>query len=82
MLALGHGVPTVSSTGHLFDPQLRQIADCEATPEAFAEGLERLVVDADERRKLAQRSSRYHAIASVDILAGRLLMDLMPEAMA
>ncbi|MDP3775182.1 MAG: hypothetical protein Q8Q85_13045 [Gemmatimonadales bacterium] len=82
MLALAHGVPTVSSTGHLFDPRLRQIADCEATPEAFAERLERLVVDADERRKLAQRSSRYHAIASVDILAGRLLMDLMPEAMA
>ena len=81
MLALVHGVPTVSSTGRLFDPQLREIADCEATPEAFAARLERLVADANERRKLAQRSYRYHAMASIDILAGRLLMDLVPEAM-
>jgi glycosyltransferase involved in cell wall biosynthesis len=81
MLALAHGVPTVSSTGHLFDPQLREMADCEPTPEAFATRLERLVQDAEERRELALRSHRYHAIASVDILAGRLLMDLMPEAM-
>jgi hypothetical protein len=81
MLALAHGIPTVSSTGHLFDPRLREMADCEPTPEAFAARLERLVLDAEERRKLALRSHRYHAIASVDILAGRLLMDLMPEPM-
>jgi hypothetical protein len=81
MLALAHGIPTVSSTGHLFDPQLREMADCEPSPETFAARLETLVQNTEERRKLAARAGRYHAVASVDILAGRLLRDLMPEAM-
>ncbi len=81
MLALIHGIPTVSSTGHLFDPTLQQLADCEPTTETFAARLETLVLSAEERRKLALHADRYHVIASIDILAKRLLMDLMPEAM-
>ena len=80
MLALAHGVPTVSSTGHLFDPQLRQIADCEPSADAFAGRLERLAGDAVERRELALRSQGYCDLASVEVLAARLRTDLMPEA--
>lgn len=78
MLALAHGVPTVSSTGHLFDQRLSLVADCAPTVEAFTERLERLVVDPDERRALAERSSRSHEFVSPDILARRLISDLLP----
>ena len=45
MLALATGIPTVSSEGHLFDPTVAALAECEKTPDAFAERLARLVAD-------------------------------------
>jgi glycosyltransferase involved in cell wall biosynthesis len=72
MLALAHGIPTVSSTGHQFDATLAELAACEGSADAFAARLERLVDSPAERRELAQRAGRYAEVASVEILARRL----------
>lgn len=76
MLALAHGVPTVSSTGHLFDPAMHELAACESSSDAFAERVARLVADPSERGALALRSRSYHSTASVDGLARQLVADL------
>jgi len=76
MFALAHGVPTVSSTGHLYDPALGQIADCEPSAEAFAARLVELVGDPQRRAALAERAKGYWSAASVEVLARRLLADL------
>lgn len=76
MLALAHGVPTVSSRGHLFDPQLEALAACPADEDAFAAEVERLVADPTARRGLAQRAAGYADVASVDVLARIISSDL------
>jgi glycosyltransferase involved in cell wall biosynthesis len=76
MLALAHGVPTVSSTGPLFDSQLAGIAACESSPEAFAARVERLVTSPSDRAAVARRSAGYDAVASGHVLARQLAADL------
>ena len=76
MLALAHGVATVSSEGHLFDPGLRALAACEPSERGFAERIASLTADPAQRAELAARSSGYGAIASVECLAARLVRDL------
>ncbi|HXY69988.1 MAG TPA: hypothetical protein VEH62_11105 [Gemmatimonadales bacterium] len=76
MLALAHGVPTVSSTGPLFDPRLAELAACEETSAAFATRLTRLVLNPGERAAMAARAQGYRTKASVEVLARQLLNDL------
>ncbi len=76
MFALAHGVPTVSSMGHLYDPALAQIAACEPSAEAFTARLVELVSDPARRAALAERAKHYGSIASVEVLAQQLLTDL------
>jgi glycosyltransferase involved in cell wall biosynthesis len=76
MLALAHGVPTVSSTGPLFDQRLSELAACEATSAAFAARLARLVMNQGERAAQAARAQGYRTKASVEVLARQLLNDL------
>jgi hypothetical protein len=78
MLALAHGVPTLSSTGHLFDQRLSEVADCARSEAVFAERLVQVVEDPGERRALAERSSRSQEFVSADTLARRLTSDLLP----
>jgi hypothetical protein len=80
MLALAHGVPTVSSEGPLFDPDLRALAACEPDPAAFAGRLEELVRDADARARWAAAARGYAGRASVERLATILREDLEPAA--
>ena len=76
MFALAHGVPTVSSMGHLYDPALAQIAACEPSAEAFTARLAELVGNPLRRAALAERATGYGSIASVEMLARQLLTDL------
>jgi len=76
MFALAHGVPLVSSTGHLFDPQLSGLAACETTPDGFAARVLQLIEDAAARAALAERAGRYAATASVEALARTIVDDL------
>ena len=76
MFALANGVPTVSSTGHLYDPALGRIAACEPTPDAFAARLVALAGDPAARAALAERAKGYWDIASIEVLARQLLTDL------
>ena len=76
MLALAHGVATVSSTGPLFDQRLSELAACEATPAAFAARLTRLVLNQGERAAQAARAQGYRTKASVEVLARQVLNDL------
>lgn len=76
MLALAHGVATVSSTGPLFDPRLTELAACESTPDAFASRLARLVLNPGERSALAARTAGFRTKASVEVLARMIATDL------
>jgi hypothetical protein len=76
MLALAHGVPTVSSTGPLFDGRLMELAACESTPDAFASRLARLVMNLGERSALAARTAGFRTKASVEVLAKMIASDL------
>ena len=76
MFALAHGVPTVSSIGHLFDPSLGGIAACEASSRDFTTRLAELVADPARRAALAERARGYAAFASTDALARQLITDL------
>ena len=79
MLALATGIPTVSSEGHLFDPTVAALAECEKTPDAFAERLARLVADPAARKAAAARTARYAQLASIETLARTLAHDLEPR---
>ena len=76
MLALEHGVATVSSEGHLFDPSLRALADCAASADAFANRIARLVDSPAERAAVAKKAAGYAAQASIESLAARMVKDL------
>lgn len=77
MTALAHGIPLVSSRGHLFDPALAGAAACERTPEEFGATVRALVTDADRRRALgAAALAFYRDHASVDVLAARVAADV------
>jgi glycosyltransferase involved in cell wall biosynthesis len=76
MLALAHGIPVVSSEGHLFDASLRALAACETDPPAFAERLAQFVDDPALRAAWAQRATGYGEQASIEALARRMLRDL------
>jgi glycosyltransferase involved in cell wall biosynthesis len=76
MLALAHGVATVSSTGPLFDHRLTELAACESTPDAFASRLARLVMNPGERAALAARTAGFRTKASVEVLARMIASDL------
>ena len=76
MLALAHGIPVVSSEGHLFDPSLRALAACEPDPTAFAERLAQLVDDPALRAAWSLRANGYGEQASIEALARRMLRDL------
>ena len=76
MLALAHGIPTVSSTGPLFDPRLADLAACEASAGALSERLARLMRHPAERAALAARAAGYRDIASVEVLARHVVADL------
>lgn len=76
MFALAHGIATVSSEGHLFDPDLRALADCESDAEAFAARIAELVQDPAARSRLAERAHGYGAQASIESLARRMARDL------
>lgn len=76
MLALAHGVPTVSSTGPLYDRRLMELAACESTPDAFASRLARLVLNPGERSALAARTAGFRSKASVEVLARMIASDL------
>jgi glycosyltransferase involved in cell wall biosynthesis len=76
MFALAHGVPTVSSTGHLYDPALGRIAACEPSAEAFTARLIELAGDPARRAALAERAKGYRSVASMEVLAQQLITDL------
>lgn len=76
MLALAHGIPVVSSEGHLFDPDLRALATCESSPANFAVRLGLLVDDHVLRAAWARRATGYGERASMESLARRMLHDL------
>jgi len=76
MLALAHGVPTISSTGHLFDPQLEALAACPSDAGAFAAAVERVALDAGARKELAGQAAAYGRTASVEVLARIIIADL------
>jgi hypothetical protein len=76
MLAIASGVATVSSTGHLFDTMMHELARCEADPVSFAAAVTELVDDASKRELLALRTRRYAELASVEALALKLAGDL------
>ena len=76
MLALATGIPTVSSTGHLFDGTMRELARCESTADAFGAALLELAQDAAARRALAERASGYARLASMERLAEIVTADL------
>lgn len=80
MLALAHGIATVSSEGHLFDPSLRALADCEPNAEAFAARIAYLADDAALRAVWSQKASGYSAQASVEQLARMMIRDLEGSA--
>ena len=80
MLALAHGVPTVSSTGHLFDGRLGALAACEPTADAFAARLASLVRDPAERRAWAEKAGAFDEVASIGALARTLAADLGASA--
>lgn len=80
MLGLATGVATVSSTGHLFDPDMHQLAACEPDASAFAARLAALADDRAARDSLAARTARYEALASTGALARRLIADLAEAA--
>jgi glycosyltransferase involved in cell wall biosynthesis len=76
MLALATGVATVSSEGHLFDADLRALADCEPDAGAFARRIAQLVDDASARSNLAKHARGYAKQASIESLAERLITDM------
>lgn len=76
MLALAHGIPLVSSTGHLFDERLADLAACESSSDAFASRLVRLVGSDEDRAALAKRARGYRAVGSVEVLAEMIAGDL------
>jgi len=79
MLALAHGVATVSSTGHLWDPSLGALARCPDTAAAFVVDVAALVSDPAGRAALgAAGLDGYRRTASVEALADILLRDLHP----
>ncbi len=80
MLALASGIPTVSSQGHLFDPQMASLAACEPDADAFARTLERLAADPVARAEVAARAMRYAELASTERLVAILRSDLEPAA--
>jgi glycosyltransferase involved in cell wall biosynthesis len=83
MLALAHGVATVSSTGHLWDPALGALALCPDTASAFAAEVARLSRDAAARAALgAAGLEGYRRMASVEALADLLIRDLHLEGKA
>lgn len=75
MLALASSVPTVSSTGPLFDPAVGALARCEPDAEAFASRLLELVRDPAARERARVLTAGYAASASVEVLARRFLAD-------
>ena len=79
MLALAHGVATVSSEGHLFDDSLRALAACEPNAPAFAGRIETLATDPAQRAALAARAGGYAGAASVERLAAQVAQDLEPR---
>jgi glycosyltransferase involved in cell wall biosynthesis len=73
MAALAHGVPVVSSQGHLFDPALADAAACAPTAEAFAEAVAELVGDRPRREALGRAGQAfYEAHASAAVAAARI----------
>ena len=76
MFALAHGVPTVSSIGHLYDPALGRIAACEPSARAFTARLVELAGDPARRAALAERARGYWTVASIEVLAQQLVTDL------
>jgi glycosyltransferase involved in cell wall biosynthesis len=82
MLALAHGVPLVSSTGPLHDPDAGALAACESTPRAFAERLALLASDPVARAEVGARARRYDEVASVKVLARMIVADLLPSSPA
>jgi len=80
MLAVAHGVATVSSSGPLFDPQLSALAAIAPDAGAFATEVKRLVEDVEHRREIAARTAGYEELASVRVLARALIADLGERA--
>ncbi|MFI5037986.1 MAG: glycosyltransferase [Solirubrobacterales bacterium] len=76
LLALAHGVPLVSSTGHLLDPACTAFAACEESPEAFAARVEQLVTDPAARAVWAARAAGSASISTVGPLADAVVRDL------
>jgi len=76
MLALAHGVPVVSSEGHLFDAGLRALAACEPDAASFAERLGQLADEPALRETWAGRTAGYAELASIESLARRMIRDL------
>jgi hypothetical protein len=77
MLALAHGVATVSSTGHLWDPSLAALASCPPSGAAFVAEVTRLARDGAARAALgAAGLEGYRRLASVEALADLLIRDL------
>jgi len=77
MLALAHGVATVSSRGHLFDASLADAASCAGTAVEFAAAVSDLAADRGRRNPLAAAGRAFYERAgSVDVLASRLWHDL------
>jgi glycosyltransferase involved in cell wall biosynthesis len=76
MLGLRAGVPLVSSTGHLYDPDLAAYAACEPDAAAFAARLEQLVHDPGARAALADRAARSAPVSAVETLGDMIVKDL------
>ncbi len=83
MLALAHGVATVSSTGHLWDLSLAPLARCAESATGFAADVARLSTHAGARTALgAAGLEGYRRTASLEALADLLIADLHLEGKA
>lgn len=76
MLGLHAGVPLVSSTGHLFDPQLSQYAACEDDVTSFVARVVALVNDPAARAALAVSAAGSAPVSSIDPLVEHVMRDL------
>ncbi|HWO89074.1 MAG TPA: hypothetical protein VNL98_07980, partial [Gemmatimonadales bacterium] len=77
MFGLAHGLPLVSSRGHLFDEALASVAACARDCGDFAWRLQSLVQSAEARAALAAR-----AVAARELTTQDRMADLIVGAFA
>lgn len=70
MFGLAHGLPVVSSRGHLFDESLADVAACARDSGEFAASIRALAGDAAARAALAARAAAARDLTTQEKMAG------------